>query len=96
MDKFCTDYENLILPSDFNVETKEKHMPEFMRMYNLINLIKHKTCFKTPENPSCRDLVLTNCPQSFQRSVVFETGISDFHKLTLRSLKNTSPNKNPR
>ena len=46
LDKVCTDYENLILLGDFNGETGEKHLSQFMSMYNLKNLIKHKTCLK--------------------------------------------------
>ena len=47
-------------------------MPGFMSMYNFTNLIKHKTCFKNPENSSCIDLVLSNCSRSFQQSNVFK------------------------
>ena len=54
-------------------------------------MIKHKTCFKNPENPTCTDLILTNSPRSFQNSRVFETGHSDFHKLTITALKRHFP-----
>ena len=87
MGKVCTDYENLILLGDFNVETEEKHMPGFMSMYNVKNLIKPKTCFKNLENPSCIDLVLTNYPQSFQKSNFFKTGLSDFQEITVTVLE---------
>ena len=80
MGKLCTDYESIILLGDFNVEVEEKNMSEFMSLYNLENLVKQKT-FKNHENPSCIDLILTNSPRSFQNSNVFETGLSDFHKL---------------
>ena len=54
-------------------------------------MIKHKTCFKNPENPTCTDLILTNSPRSFQNSRVFETGHSDFHNLTITALKRHFP-----
>ena len=47
LDKVCADYENLMLLSDFNVETEE-NMSEFMSMYSLKKLAKHKTCFRKP------------------------------------------------
>ena len=47
------------------------------------------TCFKNPENPSCIDLILTNCPRSFQNSTVIETGLSDFHKMVVTVMKTT-------
>ena len=58
-----------------------------MSFHNLKTLIKQKTCFKNPENPACIDLILTNSPQNFQKSSIFETGLSDFHKRTITVIK---------
>ena len=55
--------------------------------YEFKNLIKDATCYKNPENPSCIDLILTNNPNSFQNSGVIETGLSDFHKMTVTVMK---------
>ena len=78
----------MILLGDFNVEVKEKDISDFMSTYNLKSLLKQKICFKNPDNPSCINLILTNSPRSFRDSSVFETGLSDFHKLTsLHSFK---------
>ena len=71
-------------------------MSEFMSVYSLRNLVKQKNCFKNPENPSCIDLILTNFPRSFQNSNVFETGLSDFHKLTTAVLKKYFPKAKPK
>ena len=60
-------------------------------MYSLKNLVSLKMCFKISENPSCIDLILTNCSPSFQNTGVFETGLSDFHKLTFTVLKQYYP-----
>ena len=81
---------------DFNVETTDPYMENFMNSYNLNNLIKHKTCFKNPENPSCIDLILTNCPRSFHSTTVVETGLSDFHKLTVTVLKQQFQKQKPK
>ena len=62
-------------------------MKQFCASYNLKSLIKEPTCFKSVDNPSCIDLILTNHPKCFQNSGVYETGISDFHKLTFTVLK---------
>ena len=61
----------------------------FCSLYDLSCLIKGPTCFKNAENPSCIDLILTNRPRSFQNSSIIETGLSDFHKLTVTVLKTT-------
>ena len=45
---------------DFNGEVEGKNMSEFMKIYNLRNFVKQKTCFKNPENPSCIDFILIN------------------------------------
>ena len=68
LDKLCTDYENIILLGDFNVEVEEKNMSQFITVYSLRNLVKQKTCFKNPENPSRIDLILTK----FSKSEVFK------------------------
>ena len=67
-----------------------------MSTYNLKSLVKQKTCFKNPDNPSCIDLILTNSPRSFQDSSVFETGLSNFHKLIITVLKQYFPKPKPK
>ena len=53
----------------------------------LRNLINVQTCYKNFDNPTSIDLILTNRPSYFQRSTVFETGLSDFHLLTITEFK---------
>ena len=60
LDKLCTDYKNIILLGDFNVEVEEENMSEFMSAYSLRNLVKQKTCFKNLRTHHCKDLILTN------------------------------------
>ena len=65
-------------------------------IYSLKNLVSQKTCFRNPENPSCIDLILINCSRSFQNTDVFETGLSDFHKLIFIILKQYYPKQKPK
>ena len=67
-----------------------------MELYNLGNLVKEKTCFKSIENPLCVDLFLTNCVSSFQNTKVISTGISDCHKMILTVLKTTFEKVKPK
>ena len=46
--------------------------------------------------PSCIDLILTNKPRSFQCSSVIETGLSDFHKMTVNVMKTFFEKLQPR
>ena len=87
MDNLIRSYDNLLIIGDLNSELSEIGMQDFCSMYNLQNLIKVPTCYKNPLNPSCIDLMLTNRPGFFQHSQVFETGLSDFHKLTVTVMK---------
>ena len=80
-------YENVLLMGDFNAEPTENAMAEFMKVYNLKNLIKGPTCYKNPDKPSSIDLILTNKNKSFHSSHIIETGISDFHKMTVSVMK---------
>ena len=64
----------------------DKNLKDFCNLYLLKNLIKKPTCFKNPENPKTIDLILTNRPRSFCNSDTLETGLSDFHKLTVTVL----------
>ena len=50
-------------------------------------MISKPTCYKNPDKPTCIDLILTNCPGSFQNSSVMETGLSDFRKMTVTVMK---------
>ena len=62
-------------------------MTEFCETYNLTNLIKEPTCFKNPLNPSPIDLLLTNRAMPFKTSTTIETGLSDYHKMTITVMK---------
>ena len=46
-----------------------------------------KRRYKSMNNPSYIDLIITNSPNSFQNALTFCTGLSDFHKLVVTILK---------
>ena len=79
-------YEKILLIGDFNAETTEPCLESFLE-HDLQNPVKENTCFKSVENPSCIDLILTNSYMSFQNTTTVFAGISDFHKLVLTVLK---------
>ena len=72
---------------DFNADLSNNFVHSFCGSYTLKSLIKKLTCFKNPDHPTCIDLILTNSQKSFQNSSIIETGLSDFHKLTVTILK---------
>ena len=87
LDTFLKQYENMILLGDFNSEMSEQPMKDFCETYNLQNLIKDPTCFKSVTNPSCIDVILTNRKLCFESSITLETGLSDCHKMTVTVMK---------
>ena len=62
-------------------------MKNFCETYDLTNLITEPTCFKSVENPSSIDVILTNRKESFENSTTVETGLSDCHRMTLTVMK---------
>ena len=65
IDSLSSKYENIILLGDFSSYMDDSPMIGFGETYKLRNLVKHPTCFKNPDNPSCIDLLLTHKPLSF-------------------------------
>ena len=84
-------FENMILMGDLNTAETGEVLFDFLKEHCLSNLVKFPTCFKSVENPSSIDLIITNKHQSFQNTTSFSTGLSDFHKLVITSMKTTFP-----
>ena len=76
-----------MLIGDLNAEPTEAAVSDFCEIYNLKHFIKDKTCFKYPTKPTSIDLIGTNRPKCFQDTVVFETGLSDFRKMSVAVMK---------
>ena len=62
-------------------------IPLCPKRYGLDNLIEGPTCYKNASNPSSIDIMLTNKKSNFQNFMMLETGLSDFHKMTITVLK---------
>ena len=89
-------FDKFLLAGDFNIEEADPIMSEFLFKNDSKNLVQQKTCFKSINNPSCIDLFVTNSPRSFQNTITFASGLSDFHKIILTILKSTFPKVRPK
>ena len=83
--KVTSNYENIIVMGDFNIDIKCKsvgsnNLSDFCDLFHLTNIVKSDTCF-TKTHTSLIDLILTNKPSSFNKTLVSETGLSDYHKM---------------
>ena len=55
LDVLTSKYDNIILMGDFNAEPADTFVSDFCEIDNRKNIIREKTCFKNPNNPSCID-----------------------------------------
>ena len=87
-------YENFVLAGDLNINLldpksdTQNHFSDLRDTFTLTNLVKDKTCFKNKDG-TLLDVLLTNKPNSFQKSVTTETGLSDCHKLVSTVFRST-------
>ena len=96
LDVYNAMYDKILLAGDFNAEEHETALKTFLQLYDLKNLVKDKTCFKSPHRPTCIDLFLTNCGKSFMHTKTISTGLSDCHKMILTVLKTTFKKAKPK
>ena len=69
------------------IHIQEPILSEFLEKYEAKNITNNKTCFKSPDRPTCINLFLTNSPHSFQNTMTISTGLPDFHKMIITVLK---------
>lgn len=84
-------YENFLLIGDLNYnmlcENKRKTLTDLCDIFDLKNLIKKATCFTKNSEPSLVDVILTNRPNSFGKTLIHDTGLSDVHHLVACTMK---------
>ena len=96
LDLFRTKCERLLFLGDFNAGMEDTSLKIFCSNYNLTSMINKPTCHKNPGTPTCIDLIVTNCPRSFQNSCVTGTGLSDFHMMIVTVMKTSYRKIEPR
>ena len=96
LDVISSKHDNILLIGDYNADISNNFLKDFCDLYNLKNLIKVPTCYKNPDKPSSIDVMLTNVHRSFCNSCSIETGLSDFHKMTISILKTDLKKKKPK
>ena len=82
-----TNYDNVLLLSDFNAEVEDNVLKEFCNLYGMKSLIRVPICYKNLPNPTQIDLMLRNSNRSFPGSCTIETGLSNFCKMIVTILK---------
>ena len=80
--------KNYLLLGDFNTKTNNPILNQFLHTFTLSPLNIDPSCFINSKNPSYIDVLLTHFKPSFMKTNVFETGISDHHKMISTIMKN--------
>ena len=92
---YSKNYYGILLIDDFNADVSETSFSSFCELCEVKSIINQLTFYKNPTNPSCIDLFITNSPNSFQKSTVVETSLSDFQELIVTVMKSHSPKRTP-
>ena len=88
LSKAINKYQNILFIGDLNIDLKvtnndKKHfLEDLCDTFDFTNMIKAKTCFMSIEGSSI-DVMLTNKPRSFYKTITIETGLSDHHKMVV-------------
>ena len=78
--------ENIFLAGDLNIclldskSATKNHFSALRDVYDLTNLVKVLTCYENLKG-TLLDVLLTNRPNSFQKTILCETGLSNCHML---------------
>ena len=94
MNQVLNKYENIFLAGDLNnylLDSKgdpNNNFSALRDMYNLTNLVKVPTCC-TNLKSTLLDVLLTNRPNSFPKTIICETGLGDCHMLIVTTLRST-------
>ena len=94
IDKDSNSFDNFIFIGDINRSTNHNSLINVCDPIGLRNLINVPTCYKTFDNPTSINLILTIVQVTF--STAFETGLSDFHLLSITEFKMSFLKREPK
>ena len=94
LSKAVNNYENIIVIGDLNIDVSDpdkdrnNYLSDFVDSFSLTNLINRKTCHKSLSGTTI-DIMLTNRPNCFQKTITVVAGLSHFHKMIISCPKTT-------
>ena len=80
-DIYTPEYGNLIFLGEFNAGVEDTDIKKNRSSYNLISMVNKAACYNNPDKSTCIDLILTNCPGSFQKVFCMQINIKVSYKL---------------
>ena len=94
MNQEVNKHENIFLAVHLNIDLLDSksdpnnNLSVLRDMYDLTNLVKVPTCYKNLKD-ILLDILLTNKPNSFQKTIVCDTSLSDCHMLIATTFRST-------
>ena len=88
-------HDNILLMGNFNMTPNNPKLSELIPDHKLCSLKPEPTCFKSL-NPTCIHNLLTNKKNRFMKTLTFEMGVSDHHKLIDTMLRSTFAKGKPK
>ena len=94
MNKCNLESEYVYFIGDMNVNfgNNNNALTETLNSFDLKQMIKDPTCFKSIQNPTLIDIIITSRPKSIVKTMNIPLGISDFHNFIGGSIKIPRPN----
>ena len=98
LDKCFTESDHVHVIGDLNINflPSPHNLSQICDTYDLKQLIKSPTCFKSLNNPSLIDVILTNKPKSVKTTINLSLGISDFHNYIGAATRLSCPTNEPK
>ena len=98
MTKCNLESEYIYIIGDMNVNFMNKNnvLIDTLNSFDLKQMIKEPTCYKSLQNPTLLDIILTNKPKSITKTVNITLGISDFHNYIAAAIKMPRPDEERR
>ena len=90
--------KSVIIIGDLNINFRipANELSDICDTFDLKQIVKNPTCFKSIENPSLLDIILTNCPKSLISAINMPLGISDFHNYISSATRINRPTNEPK
>ena len=98
LNKCLQETKFVVVIGDLNVNflLNSNQLTDICDTYDLRQTVKGPTCFKSVENPSLLDVLLTNCPKSLTKPINLSLGISDFHNYVSAATRINCPSNEPK